>query len=119
MTLKDKALENLEAGQWLLDRGRPNAAASRLYYSMYQAAVHRLTVKGVTPGQRRSGAVRWDHSMVENNSGFLRNSFEDRMLYREMRNMRTTADYKTDSVSAPRLRVLRAAIADYVKEVTA
>ena len=114
--LKDKALENLAAGELLLDRGLVNAAASRLYYAMYEAAVWALTKEGKRPGAFRSGAVEWDHSMVENNVGVLRNSFEDRDLYREMRRARTTADYKADGVDATQLRWFRADVVDFVKE---
>ena len=67
--LKDKAVENLAAGDLLVERGHPNAAASRYYYAMFQAAVHRLNLKGWKPGAVRSGAVDWDHSMVLNNLG--------------------------------------------------
>lgn len=67
--LKDKAVENLAAGNLLVERGHANAAASRYYYAMFQAAVHRLNLKGWRPGAVRSGAVDWDHSMVLNNLG--------------------------------------------------
>jgi uncharacterized protein (UPF0332 family) len=117
-TLADKALENLTAGDVLLDRGLVNAAASRFYYSMYQAAVHGLTQRGFRPEVIRSGAVDWDHSMVENNSGFIRRRFEDRELYRELRRLRLIADYQEAAVNALKLRTRRAPIADFVKELT-
>jgi len=115
--LKDKALENLAAGELLLARGHVNAAASRYCYAMYEAAVWALTEKGKTPGAFRSGAVEWDHSMVENDAGMLRNSYEDRLLYGAMRRARVTADYHADRVNALELRRVRADVADFVKEL--
>jgi uncharacterized protein (UPF0332 family) len=117
--LKDKAIENLAAAELLLARGHVNAAASRYYYAMYEAAVWALTKKGKLPGAFRSGAVEWDHSMVENNAGMLRSSFEDRLLYGAMRAARVTADYHADCVNALELRRSRAAVAEFVKELAA
>jgi uncharacterized protein (UPF0332 family) len=114
--LKDKALENLAAGESLLAAGRINAAASRYYYAMYQAAVHSLTTSGKQPGAFRSGAVEWDHSMVENNAGMLRRSYEDRALYGFLRRTRVKADYKADDVDAADLRPLCEDIAHFVEE---
>jgi uncharacterized protein (UPF0332 family) len=115
--LKDKALENLAAGDLLLDRGMVNAAASRLYYAMYEAAVCALSRRGLHAGQVRSGAVEWDHSMVENNSKWLRRSPQDRLLYMEMRRMRSQADYDDESVDATWLANRRDAISQFVKEL--
>jgi uncharacterized protein (UPF0332 family) len=116
--LKDKALASLAAGDLLVERGFPDDAASRYYYAMYRAAVHALTVQGRRPGQFRSGAVDWDHSMVENNAGLIRKRFEDRMLYRDMREMRVLADYRPGSVNVGDLRRCRPEVAAFVKELT-
>jgi hypothetical protein len=115
--LKDKALENLAAGELLLDRGTINAAASRLYYAMYEAAVWALTNAGKRPGAFRSGAVEWDHSMVGNNAGMLRTSYEDRALYKVTRSARLVADYKPARVNEIELRYVRSHVADFVKEL--
>ncbi len=115
--LKDKAIENLAAGELLLERGYVNAAASRLYYAMYEAAVHRLTQRGFRPERVRSGAVDWDHSMVENNTRLLREHWRDRLLYLEMRRMRGQADSEDAPVSAADLRVRLSSIRDFVREV--
>lgn len=116
--LKDKAIENLAAGDLLLDRGHVNAATSRYYYSMYQAAVHRLTAKGFRPGAVRSGAVEWDHSMVLNNARSLRHSWADVGLYAEMRHLRGVADYGDGAPPATRLAERGEAIRDFVEDLT-
>lgn len=116
--LKDKALENLAAGELLLDRGLPNAAASRYYYAMYQAAVHRLVQRGLVPGKIRSGALEWDHSMVENNATRLDDDWRDRLLYRQMRGLRGEADYGDGAVRSETLAGFRDAIADFVRRLT-
>jgi hypothetical protein len=115
--LKDKAVQNLTAGEILLDRGLADAAASRLYYATYQAAVHRLTEDGFEPGAILSGAVEWDHSMVLINVRCLRNRWKDRLLYLEMRHFRGQADYGDAGVPAHELVCRRSAISDFVKEL--
>lgn len=114
--LKDKALASLAAGDLLLAGGIPDDAASRYYYAMYRAAVHALTKRGKRPGSIRSGAIEWDHSMIENNAGMLRRRPDDRWLYVEMRNLRTLADYRDETVSALHLRCRIEAVRDFVKE---
>ena len=116
--LKDKALKNLAAGELLLGRGCPSAAASRLYYAMYQAAVHRLTALGVVPGRMRSGAVEWDHSMVLNNLSLVGARRLDRVLYAEMRRLRGEADYGDDPVRAPDLDDRQDAVRELVRRLT-
>ena len=116
--LKDKAVENLAAGDLLFDRGHVNAAASRYYYAMYQAAVHRLTQRGFRPERIRSGAVEWDHSMVLNNTRWLRKSWRDNLLYLEMRRLRSGADYGDESISVADIADRREAIRDFVRELT-
>jgi len=115
--LKDKALENLAAGDILLRRGHVNAAASRYYYAMYQAAVHTLTRQGRVPGQIRSGAVEWDHSMVENNTRMLRQHVPDRFLYGGLRRLRTRADYGPIDVMRHEVEDVRRGVDEFVKEL--
>jgi hypothetical protein len=116
--LKHKAVENLAAGDLLLARGYVNAAASRFYYAMYQAAVQRLRDLGRTPSSVPSGAVEWDHSMVQNNTRLLRDEWRDHMLFRTMRILRVDADYEADAVLVEKVRERRSAVADFVKELT-
>lgn len=116
--MNDKATENLAAGDLLLGHRLVSASASRFYYSMFQAAVHELTRRGLRPESIRSGARDWDHSMVENNCGLLRRSPEDRALYREMRALRIDADYRGHPTDAADVISRRAAVADFVKELS-
>src|SRR5437870_1883034 len=116
--LKDKALENLAAGELLLGQGLVNSAASRLYYAMYEAGVHKLTQQGRTPGETRSGAVEWDHSMVQNNAGLLRGRRSDRLLFHAMRTLRVVADYRDENVRDAELHARRALAVALVRELT-
>src|SRR5262245_61693810 len=115
--LKDKALTSLAVGDLLLERGFPDDAASRYYYAMYRAAVHALTAKGHRPERLRSGAVDWDHSMVENNVSMCRRNPKHRLLYMQMRRLRVLADYGRDSVSRGDITARREAIHELVKEL--
>ena len=114
---KDKAVENLAAGDLLVERGHPNAAASRYDYAMFQAAVHRLTQRGIRPEAVRSGAIDWDHSMVLNTTRWLRRSWRDQLLYLEMRRLRAEAGYGDEPFSVSDLTDRRASIRDFVKEL--
>jgi len=116
--LKNKASNNLRAGEALAVLGLVDPAASRYYYAMFQAAVHRLTVLGWTPGRLERGAVKWTHTMVANNVLLVRKRRSDRDLYAEMRNMREDADYHDDSVEPERLATLVAAVQEFVGEAT-
>jgi uncharacterized protein (UPF0332 family) len=116
--LKDKALASLAAGDLLLERGIPDDAASRYYYAMYRAAVHRLTGLGFRPDAVRSGAVEWDQSMVLNNTRRLRGVWHDRCLYETMRRFRSDADYADESVEASKVEAHREAIRDFVRDLT-
>jgi uncharacterized protein (UPF0332 family) len=115
--LKDKALTSLAVGDLLMERGFPDDAASRYYYAMYRAAVHALGRKGLRPESMRSGALEWDHSMVENNVSMCRKNPNHRMLYREMRRLRSKADYGDASVSESEIAFRVAAVHRFVKEL--
>ena len=115
--LKDKALENLAAGEELLDRGRVNAGVSRLYYAMFQAAVHRFEVLGVAPRHVRSGADRWQHTMIAKHARVLRGRATDRDLYNDVMELRVTADYFDRAVRLEAVTEHRAQIRDFVREL--
>jgi len=116
--LKNKASNNLRAGEALAVLGLRDPAASRYYYAMFQAAVHRLTVLGWTPGRLERGAVRWGHAMVANNVLLVRKLRSDRDLYAEMQDLRERADYRDDSVKQERLAARVAAVREFVEEAT-
>ena len=115
--LKDKALENLEAGDLLLERGLLNAAASRYYYAMFQAAVFRLELAGDAPGRFQSGAVRWDHATIANNTLRLRGRREDRKLYHAVRQLRVRADYFEAPIGPADIAPLRSRVRGFVQEL--
>ncbi len=116
--LKDKAVANLKAGEALLRLGLVDPAASRLYYSLYQAAVHAFKARGWLPGSVRSGAVEWSHDMVLGTVRRLRGRREDMELYDDMRELRRKADYDDDAVWPGELAVRIDAVRDFVEEVT-
>jgi len=114
--LKDKSARNLQAGEILVAAGLVDPATSRYYYAMFQAAVHRLTALGWTPGRLERGAVRWTHTMVANNALLVRKRRSDRDLYAAMRSMRERADYHTKSVDPELLASHVAAVRGFVEE---
>jgi uncharacterized protein (UPF0332 family) len=116
--LKDKSAMNLQAGEILAAAGLVDASASRYYYAMYQAAVHRLAALGLTPGRLESGAVQWSHAMVANNVLLVRKRRSDRDLYAALRTMRQRADYEADSVDPTRLASCVSAVRQFVEEST-
>ncbi len=114
--LKDKAAANLKAGEALLALGLVDAAVNRYYYALYQASVHVLALQGRVPGQVRSGAIEWGHGMVLSYVAFVRGRRSDYWLYRDMRDMRTQADYDNLSVDPGRLAARVGAIKTFVEE---
>ena len=117
--LKHKAAANLRAGEILSAAGLADPAASRCYYAMFQAAVHRLTVLGWTPDRLSSGAVEWNHTMVANNVLLVRRRRSDRDLFRDMRDLRRRADYDLNSVDpadlASRIPEVRAFVEELIR----
>jgi uncharacterized protein (UPF0332 family) len=116
--LKDKALENLAAGERLFEDGRFNAAASRYYYAAFQAAVVRFAALGRPPGTLQGGADRWNHALVAQNTWLLRGRREDARLYRGLMELRTQADYQDRAVNSSDLAPYRRATRDFVRELT-
>ena len=116
--LNHKSTKNLSAGEALSALGLTDAAANRYYYALYQAAVHRLTVLGWTPGRFESGAVQWSHTMIYLNIFLVRRRRSDRALFDAMRNMRERADYSDRSVEAGSLAAHVAAVREFVEEGT-
>jgi len=114
--LSDKAKTNLQAGEILSAAGLFDPAASRYYYAMFQASVHRLTALGWTPGRLSSGAVEWNHTMVANNVLLVRRLRSDRDLFAEMRRLRQRADYGDKSVDRDELGSRLVAMRAFVEE---
>ncbi len=97
--MKAKARENLEAARRLLALGLLNAAASRLYYSMFQASVHALVRRSGSPADARRGARAWSHGRVEGLVAGIRGQPEDQVLFQELRALRERADYDRESLT--------------------
>jgi hypothetical protein len=116
--LKDKSAQNLQAGEILAAAGLVDASAGRYYYAMYQAAVHRLTAIGLSPGRLESGAVQWNHAMVANNVLLVRKRRSDRDLYAALRSMREYADYDEESIVPSDLAGYVGAVRQFVEEAT-
>jgi uncharacterized protein (UPF0332 family) len=114
--IADKAKSNLQAGEILVAAGLVDPAASRYYYAMFQAAVHRLTALGWTPGRLASGAVKWSHTMVAQNVLLVRRARSDRELFTMMRELREEADYRGDALPAGQLAPLIADVREFVEE---
>lgn len=102
MRLQEKAIENVEAADRLLDTSdgelEPlnNAAASRAYYAAYVAVVDRMLLSGRSLPDR--GYFKHD--------SFPDDAFHDRLLTSELREMlvwlrdlRVKADYSEDQVN--------------------
>ncbi len=101
-----KAKENLSAGCECLAAGRANAAASRLYYSVFQASAWALAGQGVSPAALQSGAATWNHTMVSQNLRKLFSHRQDRdhlTSYLLLKSLREKADYAPEDVSPTEL----------------
>jgi uncharacterized protein (UPF0332 family) len=114
-----KAKENLSVGLDLLDSDKLNAAANRLYYALFQAAVHALESKhGMRPDKLQAGAKWWKHDMVRDNMRLLRDNAQDKVVYKALKDLREEADYKPTTVLKPLLTGRRQSVVDLVNEFT-
>ena len=116
--LKDKSTRNLAACEALRALGLTDAAATRYYFALYQAAVHRLKRLGWTPGSIQVGGVEWDHDIVMRNVYLVRRRRSDGDLYKVIRVLRLRADYADVSVEAPALANRVEAVRKFVEEAT-
>ena len=121
MSLARKAKENFQAGELLLQKSLHNAAASRLYYSLFQAVAYALeNRRNKRPGDFRLGAEHWEHGMVINNARYVRQSWDDRKLCEKFRALRTEADYDATEVEreqiVERLEAVRSLVMDVAND---
>jgi uncharacterized protein (UPF0332 family) len=116
--VKAKALQNLRAGNLLLDRGLYDAAASRYYYAVFQASVHVLEARGVTPGMAISRARRWGHPTVLARAAEIRGRIEDGPLFQRLRELRDRADYNREPVGQWDVESCRREVERFVRETT-
>ena len=116
--MKSKARENLEAALRLLERGLLNAAASRLYFAAFQAAIHALRARSRAPAERQAGAGGWSHARVEEAIATVRGNEEDRNVFRAARLLREEADYGSGTVWRRELEFLRPEVERLVRDLT-
>lgn len=116
--MKGKARENLEVGLRLLDEGHFDAAANRLYYALFQAAIHALERQGRVPGEARRRAKVWDHRIVGDRIAFVRGLREDERLFERLRSLREQADYEAKPVVRRALESLKHDVERFVRWVT-
>lgn len=98
--LEHTATRTLAAADLLWERGFPGDAASRYDYAMHQAAAARFAELGVAPGSLQSGAVRWEHATIANNTFRLRSRRDDRGPYTSVMKLRVQADSQ-ETVARP------------------
>lgn len=116
--MREKALVNLEAGNLLLDAGLVDPAATRFYYSVFQAVVYALERKGRKPGDFRRGEELWGHAMVVRLAGLVRGRPEDVRLLDSLRALREAADYSPRGVVPDTLRSCIIGIPRFVSDAT-
>ena len=100
MGMKGLAHENLEAARILLDRGLVHAAASRLYYAFFQAAVHALDRAGRKREETRKGLAYWSHKAVGDLVHLARGRGDDSLRSKRLRDLRvrrTTIGVRSDA----------------------
>ena len=115
--MAQKAAENLQATTLLADQDLWNAAANRLYYAAFQAAVHALEKKGKRPEQL-SGFDEWKHTTICENTWLVRGRKDDRARYYALRTQRIEADYSGREVETELVRSRLAEVQELVLEVT-
>lgn len=117
--MKEKARKSLEDGLHLLERGSVDSASNRLYFALFQAAIHGLERIGLEPADFRAGASRWDHGTIARQILLVRGRREDAELFKTVRDLRVDADYRKASVLRGRLEFVKHEVARFVREVTA
>lgn len=110
------ARENLAAAFLLLERGLLRAAASRLYFSMFQAAVCALERRGAKPPSRDR---YWSHDLVLRLAQSIRGDVQDEVRLRDLRKMRISGDYQVWEFERRHLERVRNDVRRFVEEVTA
>ncbi|MGH7152253.1 MAG: hypothetical protein ACREIU_16220 [Planctomycetota bacterium] len=110
------ARENLAAALLLLDRGYLRAAASRFYFSMFQAGVCALERRGAEPPSSRDRY--WSHETVWRLVRTLRDDPADALRFRDMRTMRLSGYYRVWKFHRRDLERMKHDVRRFVEEVT-
>jgi len=115
--MKDKARANLTAARVLLEAGLVDPSMSRLYYALFQAGVHAMTIQGRKPGDFVREAKDWTHASICGNANLFLNRPGDSWLFRRARGLRVQADYTDSSVSRREVEHLFPAVEAFLNEV--
>jgi uncharacterized protein (UPF0332 family) len=113
-----KAQESLASAEADLEATRYNSAANRAYYAAFQAAVAALISQSIRP------ATNWEHN-------FVTSQFSGRLIKRrkvisarlasaldDLFDVRVTADYRSEGVSARAGQRVAATARDFVETIT-
>jgi hypothetical protein len=112
----DKCKENLEVSDWAQGEGHCNAAASRYYYALRQAAlayferIEERPPESVWKGGRKVPNKKgdWPHGyLIKTVDRRLSKTLEAGAWLRRARDLREKADYKTEGVEPHELPELR------------
>lgn len=119
--MKDKARANLKASKLLVEKELLDPAMSRLYYALFQAGVHAMTLRGTTPESLSMRALdgRWNHTLLAGNAALCRGRREDLSLFRRASALRAQADYYEASVQRQQLTPLIPEVEQFLAEVCA
>src|SRR5262249_44557963 len=116
--MKAKAQANLMACRRLMEAKLYAPGASRLYYALFQAAVHALGRLGKKPSDFTLGATQWKHEMVKGNVYLCRKRKEDSDLYRSVLGLRVDADYTELPIEPEDVDPFIPDVDELVREVT-
>jgi uncharacterized protein (UPF0332 family) len=116
--VRAKARRSSKAALLLLGAGFPDAAVSRLYYAVFQAAVHALKRQGRSPGEFRPGARGWSHRMVRENAALVRGNETDVWFLKRLYSLRIQADYRSPLTARRTIEFLRREAERFVLEAT-
>lgn len=96
--MKKKAEENWDSGVLLLREGKPNAAASRFYYAIFQASREyaQIYLSYIPPGESGDHQGLLDYLNAKYASGAERTELT--RIFRALKAKRITADYKKEKI---------------------
>lgn len=113
--MKNKARRSLKAALLLLDSGFADAAASRLYYAAFQAAIYAFVRQGRDPGEFRPGARGWSHRMIRENAALVRGIESDAVFSGKLYRLRLRADYGVRFIERRWIEYLRREVERFVR----
>lgn len=100
--MREKSDENWTVGNTCLQNGQPNAAASRIYYAVFQV-VYEFAQK-FRSYQGKAGGVHADMTRVVGD--VINDKKSSEQVYKRLKLLRETADYDLENVDDARLKAL-------------